>query len=605
MPDDQPLHSRADVVAEISWEVCNKVGGIYTVLSSKASHMRSYYDDYLTIGPYFQDKAAYEFDEEEPPEGFSDVFSKLEAEGIRCRYGSWQVKGEPKAVLVDARKLSSKVAEFKSWLWERHGIDSLHASWDFDEPVIWSWACARLVQELVKGPWQGKRLVTHHHEWMAGLSLLFLKEFAPLVRSVFTTHATMLGRSIASRGEDLYGMLDGLDPQAKAYEIGVQEKHLTEKACAHTASVFTTVSEMTAMEAEKVLGREPEVLVLNGFDPERFPTIEETSIKHVTSRERLREFQTYHFFPYYHNFRLDHNLSFAISGRYELGNKGMDVFADALGRLNESLKESGGDRTVTVFFWLLRDNDGVRTEVLENKNYYRHIKQYVEWHSNDILKEVMRDFITSEDPSTHSFYTKEFLREMKKDVLHFKRRGLPPMCTHRFRGEEDDALLRRLRAAGLHNRPEDKVKVVVYPCYLDGNDSLLDLPYYEALAGTHLAVFPSAYEPWGYTPLEAAALGVPTVTTDLAGFGRFVQPKVLEENPGVFVLERHGKSYDETVDGLSGLLKWFTSLDHAERVQHKINAKQLSKLADWQHLVKRYVEAHNLALEEMPELDES
>lgn len=603
MQPDKAIHPRADVVIEHSWEVCNKVGGIYTVLQSKAALMKNYYAAYYAIGPYFKDQAEYELEEEQPPHELEQVFEKLRAEGIFCYYGTWMIKGEPKAILVDYRGLTPRKHEFKQWFWNNFGIDSLHAAWDFEEPTIWSWACARLVQELSEQVWKGKRIISHHHEWMSGMSLLYLKKYVPDVRTVFTTHATMLGRSLAGRGDDLYTMLEDIDPQAKAYEVGVQEKFLTERACAQEAHVFTTVSEITAIEAEKILGRKPDVLVLNGFDMEKFPTIEETSIKHVTSRELLREFQSYYFFPYYHNFKLEDNLMFCISGRYEFGNKGMDVFVDALGRLNEELRSQGTGRTVTVFFWLLRDNAGVKTEILENKNYYRHIKNYVQWHSGEILKEITRDFITSEDPTKDSFYTKEFLHEMKKDVLHFKRHGNPPVSTHNIAYEDRDALLNKLRSVGLDNRDDDKVKVVVYPCYLDGNDSLTNMTYYDALAGTHFAVFPSAYEPWGYTPLEAAAMGVPTLTTDLAGFGRFIKPHLVSHNPGIFVTDRYKKGYHEIVDGLYETLLHFTELDHADRVQNKINAKQLSKLADWKHMVKNYIIAHNMAFDELPKIN--
>ncbi|MBD3209545.1 glycogen/starch synthase [Candidatus Woesearchaeota archaeon] len=600
--DDQP-QALAEVVIELSWEVCNKVGGIYTVIQSKAPFMRQFYDEYFTVGPYFKDRADYEFEEEVPPEEIAAVLERLKDEGITCYYGMWRIKGEPKAILVDYRGISHRKDEFKAWFWEHYKVDSLKSGWDFEEPVVWSWACARLLQELMSGPWLDKKVVSHHHEWMAGLSLLYAKQYIPGIRTVFTTHATMLGRSVAGHGEDLYGMLDELNPDEKAQAIGVHDKFSVEKACAQAVDVFTTVSEITGMEAERLLGRKPEVLVFNGFDLDRFPTIEETSLKHTTSKELLHEFQTYFFFPYYHNFSLEKNTMMCISGRYEFGNKGMDVFVDALGRLNEELKKQRSEKTVTVFFWVLRLNAGVRHDVLENKGYYRHIKNYVRQHSEKILNEVTRDFIIEENPAQDAFYTKEFLFEMKKDVLHFKRKGNPPVSTHNVPDDADDPLLQRLVEVGLDNKNDDKVKVVVYPCFLDGNDAITDLPYYEALAGTHLAIFPSAYEPWGYTPLEAAAMGVPTITTDLAGFGRFIKPNLSEEQPGVFVIDRFKKPYLDVVQGLYDALYHFVmELSHEERVQNKIHAKELSRLADWQELIKHYVEAHNMALEDMPNL---
>ncbi len=588
--------AKADWVLEISWEVCNKVGGIYTVLMSKAALMREYYDNYLVIGPYFRDKTETSFSEEPVPDFLKPVFSFLSSQGVKAYYGSWLVKGEPKAVLIDYRSLIPRKNDFKSFFWERFRIDSLRSGWDFEEPLIWSWAVGLFLKAFSE-QFPDKRIVSHHHEWLAGLSLLWIKAHDVPLRTVFTTHATMLGRAIAGSGLDLYSMLDDMDPGAEAYRLGVQDKFLTERACAHRADVFTTVSEITAIEAKKILGIEPAVLLLNGLDLARFPTIEETSIKHVTNRERLREFQTYYFFPYYHNFELEHNIMFAILGRYEFRNKGFDVFIKALGRLNERLKKDGSKRTVTAFFWVPLPNRGVKPELLENKNYYRHIKNYVEWHSDEILKKIVHDFITCEDPVRESIFTKEFLRDMKREVLHFKRQGNPPICTHIIDDEANNLIIKSLLAEGLDNREDDKVKVVVYPCYLDGNDSLTNLEYYEAIAGTHFAIFPSYYEPWGYTPLEAAAMGVPSLTTDLAGFGRFIKPKLLPEHPGIFVLERYRKSDEEIVNSLADILYRFSQLDHSERVENKINAKQLSQLADWKHLIKNYIRAHNLALE--------
>ncbi len=594
---NDPIKAEADAVFELSWEVCNKVGGIYTVIMSKAVLMQDYYKDYFTIGPYFKGKAEADFEEQPVPPKIKKVFDDLARQGVHCYYGRWQIKGEPISILIDYRSLVTQKNELKRWFWDNFKIDSLRSGWDFDEPLLWSWASGMLIEKLQKEVFSDKKIITHHHEWLAGLGLLYLKGKNVPVKTVFTTHATMLGRALAARGVDLYKELESLNPEAESYKVGVQDKFLTERACAQEADVFTTVSEITAIEAKKILGREPEVLVLNGLDVARFPTIEETSIKHVTSRDQLREFLTYYFHPYYRNFRLEHNIMFCIFGRYEFKNKGLDVFIEALGKLNKKLQEEGSKRTVTAFFWIPNMTYGVKTELLENKNYYRHIKSYVEWHSKEIIGKIIRDFITSEDPTKESIYTKEFMHAMKKDVLHFKRTGNPSLVTHNLKDESHDLIISNLLAQGLENNEDDKVKAVVYPCYLDGDDSLANLPYYEAMAGTHLAVFPSYYEPWGYTPLEAAAMGVPAVTTDLAGFGRFIKPKLLEESPGMFVLERFGKTHEEEVKQLFQILYDFTKLDHAERVQNKINAKQLSQLADWAHLVKNYIRAHNMALE--------
>ncbi len=588
--------ARADALFEVSWEVCNKVGGINTVLKSKASLMREQYENYTLIGPYFEEKARVIFQEQEAPEAIRRAMDAVAGEGIRCHYGIWQIKGRPNVILIDFSGFADQKDRLKGELWESHKIDSLGAPWEFEEPVLFGAAVARLLQ-AVERELSGQKLVAHFHEWMAGTGILFLQNAGSSFRTVFTTHATMLGRAIAGSGEDLYEMLDSMDPVAEAYRHGVQAKHLTERACAQHCTIFTTVSEITGLEAEKLLGRKPDVLLLNGLDNSKFPTFEETSIKHLTCREKLRSFLTYYFFPHY-LFPLDHNLIFFITGRFEFKNKGIDLTIKALGRLNELMQQEQNEkqRTVTVFFWIPMAHSGVKVELLENKNYYHHLVNYLQFNADNILKKVLYDFLSQKDMKNETLFTQEFLQGMKKDLLQFKRQGKPPLCTNYLPSEQNE-LLDALRAAGLDNREENPVKVVVQPVYLDGNDGLINLPYYDAIAGTHLGLFPSYYEPWGYTPLETAALGVAAVTTDLAGFGRFIEPHLPAENPGIEVLHRHKRSEAEVVEEFSQRLFEFTQISHTSRVQRKISAKELSMLCDWSEFIKYYIEAHNRALE--------
>jgi glycogen(starch) synthase len=579
---------------EVSWEVCNKVGGINTVIKSKAALMVERYPEYTLVGPYFEDKARFELEAMAPPPPIASAFKELEKEGIRCHYGAWQIKGEPKTILLDTRDFIAKKDQLKGKLWEAYGVDSMGAQWDFEEPIIFSAAVAKLLCAIDAA--DPKKRVAHFHEWMAGSGILFMKQSGCSIKTVFTTHATMLGRAICGTGGDLYEMLDSINPEQAAYERQVQAKHLTEKACAHHCDVFTTVSEITGMEAEKLLGRRPDVLVLNGLDINKFPTFEETSIKHITCREKVRSFLTYHFFPYY-VFPLEHNLSFFITGRFEYKNKGLDLTIAALGELNKRMQEHPDDpRTVTCFFWIPIENSGLKVELLENKNYYHHIKNYIQYNSDNILKKVLYDFLAQGDVTGETLFTKEFLKDMKADLLQFKRQGNPPLSTHRIINEESNEMIKALRAAGLDNREDDKVKVVVMPVYLDGNDGLVNLPYYDAIAGTHMGLFPSYYEPWGYTPLETSAMGVVSLTTDLAGFGRFIKPHLAEQNPGIHVIERYGKDWDQTVEEFSQILYSFSQLSHADRVQNKIAAKNLTRLCDWAEFVSYYEEAHDLAL---------
>ncbi len=495
--------------------------------------------------------------------------------------------------------------DIKKRFWDAFRIDSLYSSWEFEEPLLWAVAAGRLIESYVQHNNSDgkKRIVAHFHEWLAGFGLLYLKQQKTPVATVFTTHATTLGRSIAGANEPLYDMLDALDPEKEAYHLGVQDKHLTEKACAQQADAFTTVSEITSIEAEKILGRKSDVLVLNGLDIEKFPTFEETSIKHRENREIIREFVSYFFFPHYY-FDIEETLFFFIVGRYEFKNKGIDVFIKALGKLNDRLKAEKSEKTIITFFWIPRDVHGAKGELPINKSNYYQIKDFVRRNSsivqtkilNAIFKSSVNAFNQENTFNQGGLFDKDFLLEAKKLRINFTKKDNPLLVTHNLPNEEQDIIINELLAAGLDNREDDRVKMVFYPVYLTGIDGLIDLPYYDAIVGCHLGVFPSYYEPWGYTPLESAALGVPSITTDLGGFGRFLMQKGIP-NEGVFILSRFHKSEEETVEHFAEILYNYCKLTAKGRVRQKIIAKELANLADWKELIHNYYEAHNLALE--------
>jgi len=589
------IRANADYVFEVSWEVCNKAGGINTVIKTKAPYMLSYYTNYFLIGPYFKQKADVELRQEEPPDFLKDVFFDLKSHGIKCYYGIWEIRGEPRVILVDFQSLFSEKDKIKARMWEKFKVDSLNAPYDFDEPLVWSW-CVGMLLEKIGQAFNKMKIIAHFHEWLSGAGLLYLKINNSGIKTIFTTHATMLGRTLAGNGFKLYHELGKFDPIQKAKEFNILAKHTMEMACALNTDIFTTVSEITSLETEKLLGRKADVLLLNGIDVERYPTIEETSIKHVTCKDIIREFLTYHFFPYY-TFDLKDSLIFFFASRYEFSNKGMDILIKALGILNKKLKEEETSRTVSVFFWVPMRTNGVKVELLENKNYYRHIKSLVDMKSNQILQQIVNDFISRTLSVDESFFEKDFMRELRTNILSFQRTGNPTILTHNIDNEANDPLVHGLLAEGLDNKPNDKVKVIVYPVYLTGNDGLLNLSYYDAMAGCHFGLFPSYYEPWGYTPLEAAAMGIASLTSDLSGFGKYIQNKLLKEHSGIYILKMFGKTKEEQIKALADIMYKYANLDHAERVQNKINAKYISNLADWKHFVKFYIVAHNRALE--------
>jgi len=579
---------------EASWEVCNKVGGIYTVVKSKAASMKENIKNYILIGPYFKDKADIEFTPKEAPANFKKVFEELEKEGIKCHYGIWNTPCEPITILLDTSGYANNKDSLKKMYWDNYKIDSLFSGWDFEEPLVWASAVGRMIEKL-----NIDKSSVQCHEWLAGFAILYLKSKNVKIGTVFTTHATMLGRTLCAHGWNLYDNLKELNPEAEAKRYGVIDKFSTEKACALNSEVFTTVSEITGIEAEKILGRKPDILVLNGLDMERFPTIEETSVKHIDNRDLIREFLSYYFFPYY-AFDMDENLIYFVVGRYEYKNKGLDILTEALGKLNERLKRENSKKTITVFYWIPGDTKGIRNDVLENKTFYRHIRNYIIRHSEELQKNIIKNVLSQKQTyDENEIFSKEFMQNNKKHILRFKRKGLPPLCTHDLNNENDD-IIKGFRENGLTNKKEDKVKVIFYPVYLNGTDGLIDLQYYDALVGCHLGIFPSYYEPWGYTPLESAALGVPAITTDLAGFGRFIKAKDKRvDTSGIYVLKRFGITKEDVVKNFTDVLFNYSSLNRHERVNNKVNAKELAEYANWKELVNNYFDAHKLAVKKV------
>ena len=352
------------------------------------------------------------------------------------------------------------------------------------------------------------------------------------------------------------------------------------------------------MEAEFLLGKKPEILLPNGLDIDKFPTFEELSIKHKIHRDKIREFCLSYFFPNY-SFDLKESLFYFLAGRYEFHDKGIDIYIRALGKLNQKLKAKKNGKTIIAFIWVPAGIRGIKQDILENQVHYKDIHDSLNENIEDIKRDISYAIFSGKDLNKTPIYENEFIMELKRKLMKFKKEGLPPVSTHNL-NEENDIILRHLREAGLNNNEDDKVKVIFYPIYLSGADGLLDLNYYESMQGSHLGIFPSYYEPWGYTPLEAGALGVSSVTTDLAGFGRYIQKySEIEKNRGIFVLRRFGVPDDDVVRDLSHIMFKFANLTHNNRVVNKIQARKLAKLADWRIMGKNYVIAHNMAVEKV------
>ena len=588
---------KPDFIFEVSWETLNKVGGINTVIASKAREMvKEYGASYFLIGPYFKEKTIGQFEELAPPEYFAKVFEALKSKGVHVFFGKWLIEGEPLAILFDFDELKPYADSIKKELWDIYQIDSLGASLDFNEPVVWGYAVGKFIEELLH-LMPEKKVLGHFHEWLCGSALLYLKTKKLNAATVFTTHATVLGRSLASRNFDFYSNFGSIDSDKEARISFVQHKHKVEKRAAQNADVFTTVSQITALEAEHFLERIPDIVLPNGLDIEKFPTIEEITKKHRIQRDRIREFLMYYFFPHY-SFDMTQSLTYFIVARNEFHNKGVDVYIKALAKLNEKMKKENSKKTIVSFFWIPMATKGINERLERFREVFHDIANTFEEVKDEVEGAIFYSLISQKGMQVEDLFEDSFLRNINNQINTLKSRSsdLPLLCTHNL-VDQNNEVLKAFRENGLLNKEEDKVKVILYPIYLSGADGLLDLNYYESIQGSHLGVFPSFYEPWGYTPLESAALGVSSVTTDLSGFGRYFKERLLGEKfPGVFIIDRFQKSDDEVEEKLAEIMYEYANLSHRERVQNKISAYNLAAKADWSIFVKNYFQAHELAI---------
>lgn len=557
--------------------------------------MVSLFKPYLAVGYYDPRKSPREFVEETPPDTMMPAIEAAEAAGAEVHYGSWLVPGKPKAVLINPGKVLERLNDIKYHYWEWYGVDSLRADDWFNVPVAWGYAAGIFLEKLLRGD---PGSVAIFHEWLSGAALLYLRKHAPEIPTIFHTHATMLGRVLANSGYDLYSMIDSGsgNPDELAYKHSIEAKHLMEKASAQNVHVFTTVSEVTAREAEFILGRKPDLVLPNGLDMQIIPPMEELSYLHVQNEKKINEFVLGYFSPYY-NIDVDKTLYFFFSGRYDVRVKGIDVLIDALALLNERLKKEGSPKNLVFFFFVAREGYRVNPEVLENLSAFRAIEDYLDSYLPNFRERLLRAIATGETPDHHVF-DEHFTYDVRRFILTLKQRkgGFAPISTHMT--SPDDFLVRRLREVGLNNAADDPVKVIYYPAYLSPGDGLLGLSYYDMVVGTHLGVFPSYYEPWGYTPLETAAWGVPAITTDVAGFGQFILREYGEfaRRSAISVLPRRGVPDPEFVRQLADVMHWFLTMPRRERLERKIEAKHMAKKADWEELIHAYVTAAERAL---------
>ena len=536
-----------DFIFETSWEVCNKVGGIYTVLSTRAKTLQEIMRDRIVfIGPdcfngeenpyFFEDKAL-----------FNDWLAVAKHDGVSLKIGRWNTPGTPIAFLVDFKASYADKNKFYGELWERYGVDSLHAYGDYDDSAMFSYATAKVVESFFRFYLCNcTNVIFHANEWQTGFAALALQHDVPEIATIFTTHATAIGRSIADNNKPLYDYLQAYNGDQKADELNMQSKHSIEKQTAHYVDCFTTVSDITAVECKELLDKPVDAVLPNGFEDDFVPKATLFTKKRNAARKRLLRIA-----EALTGSKLDDNtLIVSTSGRYEFRNKGIDVFIEAINKLrhDEELQ-----RDVVAFIevpgWVARPRTDLQERLATNKTY---------------------------------------------DTALFL-----PLVTHELHNMDADCVLNMARHLGIANAPTDKVKLIFIPCYLNGDDGIVNMSYYDVVLGNDLCVYPSYYEPWGYTPLESIAFKVPCITTDLAGFGLWanqLKGKFCEITDGVKVIHRTDNNYFEVADSIKQTIKEYAAMDKKTVEKCRANAQKLSKKALWREFIQAYKTAYDIAI---------
>ncbi len=549
---------RPDYVFESSWEVCNKVGGIYTVLSTRAKTLQEEMKDHIIfIGPdVWKENDCPYFKED--PSLFAEWQWEAKQQALNVRVGRWTIPGEPIAILVDFYPYFEKKNELYGWLWENYQVDSLHAYGDYDEASMFSYAAALVVESMyhhyVKGgTFDNKtRIVYHANEWMCGLGALYINKKLPQIGTIFTTHATSIGRSIAGNQKPLYDYLFAYNGDQMAGELNMQSKHSIEKQTAKYVDCFTTVSDITANECKELLDKPVDVVLPNGFDNNFVPKGASFTKKRKEARQRLLKVANALLGEQFD----DDTLIVSTSGRYEFRNKGIDVFVEAMNRL---LRDKELKKKVVAFIevpgWVGEPRKDLQ-ERLEGKR----------------LGE-----------------TKSYTEPLEV-----------PQVTHWLHNMSHDNVLSMMKYYDMHNRKDERVKVIFLPCYLDGKDGIVNMTYYDVVLGNDLCVYPSYYEPWGYTPLEAVAFKVPCITTDLAGFGLWANKEFGHQGEitdGVKVIHRTDYNYSEVADAIKDTIAEFSMMSKKEVEACRKKADALSKKALWSEFIRYYHEAYDIALQ--------
>lgn len=587
---------------EVATEVANRVGGIYSVIKSKAPvTVKEYRDRYTLLGPLNKKSADIEVEELEPVNPhLKGALQNMADRGVRYLYGRWLIEGAPKVLLFDLGSAYHHLEEWNADLWNVAGIPTPAGDSETNDAIVLGYLVAWFLGEYVAHDTE-HAVVAHFHEWLAGVALPLCRKRQLDVATIFTTHATLLGRYLCASDADFYNNLQSFDVDAEAGKRGIYHRYCVERAAAHSCDVFTSVSHITAYEAEHLLKRNPDGVLPNGLNVIKFSAVHEFQNLHAVQKEKINNFVRGHFYGHY-DFDLDNTLYFFIAGRYEYRNKGADMFIESLARLNYRLKESGSKKTVVAFIIMPASTHSYTLETLKGQAVIKALDNTVQEIQESIGRRLFEHCARStvhgkEIPELDELITSSDKVLLKRRVFALKRSSLPPIVTHNMTDDSKDPILNQLRRVQLFNQSSDRVKVVFHPEFLNSNNPILSLDYDDFVRGCHLGVFPSYYEPWGYTPAECTVMGVPSITTNLSGFGCYMEDLIENASDyGIYIVDRRQKSVEESLNQLTDSMYGFTTKSRRQRINQRNRTERLSELLDWRRMGLEYVKARHLAL---------
>ncbi|XP_075913404.1 glycogen [starch] synthase, muscle [Petromyzon marinus] len=588
-PSRPPAHFRLCLSA---------VGGIYTVIQTKAKVTADEWgENYILLGPYFEQNVRTQVELIEPSNpALKRTLACMNAKGVKVYCGRWLIEGSPCVVLFDVASAAWSLDRWKSELWDACGIGVPWFDRESNDAVLFGFLTAWFLGEFYAQCEEKPSMVAHFHEWLAGVGLVLCRVRHLPVATIFTTHATLLGRYLCAGHVDFYNNLANFDVDKEAGDRQIYHRYCMERAAMHCAHTFTTVSQITGVEAQHLLKRKPDIITPNGLNLKRFSAMHEFQNLHAQSKARINEFIRGHFYGHM-DFNLEKTLYFFIAGRYEFSNKGADLFIESLARLNYLLKVNRCDVTVVVFFIMPAKTNNFNVETLKGQAVRKQLWDTAHLVKEKFGKKLYESLLAGSMPDMETMLDKEDFNLMKRAIFATQRQSLPPVCTHNMLDDASDPVLSNIRRIGIFNDPADRVKIIFHPEFLSSTSPLLPMDYDDFVRGCHLGVFPSYYEPWGYTPAECTVMGIPSISTNLSGFGCFMGEHVADPmSYGIYILDRRYRSADESCNQLTSFLYSFSQQTRRQRIIQRNRTERLSDLLDWRYLGKYYSHARHMAL---------